>query len=259
MKSLRALGVALLLATIAAAQPTSVIQLSGSATVNPLPLNTPGSFTIEATVPCALNSGCGIIEVRRGSPTGPVVYSPLFCPLLLIYVGPGTPATVSWPGTSTPGTYFARIDYRDTATYTQQPPAWFPVRVDGPGASDAVLTSSGSISNGQITTFNISDVANAGATYVVAASQTTNTGFTPFAGGPFVALDMDAVYALSYGGTPPVFNGFAGTLDAMGNSAPISIGVPPGVLATGSPAAVQAGILGLGGITLTNPLTFNAN
>lgn len=258
MKSLRLAAVAAVLVASAAAQ--TPILLSASATQNPLPINTIGALTVEATVPCNLVSGCGIIEVRQGSPTGPVVYSPFICPLILINVGPGAPWTVQWPGTATPGTYYVRIDYRDNATFTLQPPAWFPVRVDDPAnVTDPVLTSSGSITGGSTTTFNLSDPANAGATYIFAASQTTNTGFYPVPS-THVALDMDFVFNLSYPlAWPGIFNNFVGNLDANGDSNNVSINVPVGVINAGGPAAVQAGVLGTGGITVSNCLTFNAN
>ena len=256
MKSLCVLAFVAVLCGGASAQAL----LSASAVQNPALINTTVSLTVEATATASLLTGCGIIEVREGSPTGPIVYQPLFCIGLFILVGPGTPYTVGWPGTATPGTYYVRIDYSDTATGALQPPAWFPVRVDDPNTpNDPILTSSGAITGGATTTFQVSHPIAAGATYIMAASQTTNTGFAVSAT-TRVDLDMDFVFSLSYPlALPGVFNNFVGNLDASGNSSGVSINVPPGIIAPGAPAAVQCGIIGTGGITVSNCLTFSAN
>lgn len=235
-------------------------QLSAVATQNPLPINTVGQIAIECTGTATLSSGCGIIEVRQDSPTGPVVYQPFICPLLLIIVGPGAPYTAQWPGTATPGMYYIRIDYTDMATSTFQT-AWFPVRVDDPaGTNGPVLTSSGSITGGMTTAFDLSSPADAGSIYIFGASMTTNQGF--FANPTtHVALDMDGIFNLSYPAAwPNIFNNFVGTLDANGNSNGVSINVPLGVLTPGGPAAVQSVVLTAGGgLSLSNPLTFSTN
>ena len=88
--SVLSIAIVLVLGTTAAAQFVS-------ATVSPSP-TTPGSYvqgSVETNVPAYLaTSGCGIEEVKQGSPTGPQVWQPGPCTMQLIPVGPGNPWSI---------------------------------------------------------------------------------------------------------------------------------------------------------------------
>ena len=237
-----------------------------SCSISPNPA-TPGqglTFAIQATTPGYLNSGCGINEIRMGSPTGPIVWQPFICPFLLILVGPGSSSYVSHPGTTAggaafaPGTYYAVINWNSGGA--AQPSGVFPFRLDDPMAPPLpVLSSAGGLAGGQTTAFTLTSPADPGGFYIAAASMTTNTGwFLP--GGEHVALDSgDPIFALSYPTPlPNVFGGFSGSLDASGSTSAISISVPASVVAVGTPGAIQAAIIdATGNIKLANALTFS--
>ena len=237
-----------------------------SCQVSPNPA-TPGqglTFAIQATIPGYLQSGCGINEIRMGSPTGPIVWQPFICPFLLILVGPGSSSYASHPGTSAggaafaPGPYYAIINWNSGGV--AQPSGAFPFRVDDPTAPPLpVLSSAGGLAGGQTTTLTLTSPADPGGFYIAAASMTTNTGwFLP--GGGHVALDLgDPIFSLSYPTPlPNVFGGFSGSLDASGSTSAISISVPASVVAVGTPGAIQAAIIdATGNIKLANALTFS--
>lgn len=260
MKRIQAVAMTTLLAVSVSAQGL----LSCSISPNPA---TPGqglTFAIQATIPGYLQSGCGINEIRMGSPTGPIVWQPFICPFLLILVGPGSSSYVSHSGTSAggaafaPGTYYAIINWN--ASGTTQPSGVFPFRVDDPMAPPIpVLSSAGGLTGGQTTTFTLSSPADPGGFYIAAASMTTNTGwFLP--GGDHVALDInDPIFALSYPSPfPNIFGGFSGSLNTSGTASTISISVPAGVVAVGTPGAIQAAVIDANGnIKLANALTFS--
>ncbi len=222
------------------------------------------TYTVEATVVGALQTGCGISEIRQGSPSGPIVWQPFFCPLILIPVGPGAP----WTGTFqtlanngsplAPGTYYAIINWNGQGAL--QPAGCFPFRLDGAvGYPDPVLSASGNLVGGQTTTFTLSSPTDPGALYICAASMTTCTGWL-LPNGSHVALDMnDPVFPLSYPvPLPGVFNGFSGVLDGSGSTSAISVSVPLGFVPTGNPGAVQAAVIDTqGNIKLSNALTFS--
>jgi len=252
-------AVCLMMAT-AAAQSASL-----SCQVSPNPV-TPGgamTFAVQATVPGYLASGCGINEIRQGTPTGPIVWQPFLCPLILIPVGPGGFYGVNFQasgmaGPLAPGTYYAIINWSGGGV--SQPSGVFPFRVDSPNTPpDPVLSASGNLVGGQTTNLTITSLTDPGAFYICAASRTTNIGWS-LPGGQHVSLDMnDPIFALSYpAAVPGVFNGFSGALNGSGVSSGISITIPAGVIATGSPGAVQGAVIDTAGnIKLTNALTFS--
>ena len=100
-------------------------------------------------------------------------------------------------------------------------------------------------------------IPHGGQPYAVALSFTSNSGI-PIPGG-HVALDNDALFALSLTANPNLFLNFSGLLDSIGSTfQPIHILIPAvaGVLVV--PIRAQAVVVGpLGELTLSNCLTIN--
>jgi hypothetical protein len=241
--------------------PGQGLTLAGRAAVNPTVLGAPVSFILEVTSTVGLSSGCGINEIRAGSPTGPVVYQPFICPAIIITITPGAPYTYNWDqrnnsGLQVPaGTYYARFSYWDQ-NFANIVHRWVPVRIDDPAAPPlATLSATGFPTTGSLFSIQILDTNNPGAFYVIAASFTTDTGWT-VAPGTHIALDQDALWNLSYPiPSPQLFLGFNGALDATGLTLVPSIAVPPLPQLIGLPLAIQGAVLGSGGTVLTNPLS----
>lgn len=221
---------------------------------------------LTATEPIDLVNGCGTVAIRRGSPTGQAVVTSAFCPFIFITVGPNQIWTINWDGTDDfglrvpPDTYFFEVAGTTQAggTFVR---AFFPIRVDDPLLpTPPLLTASvaGSllprVSAGRGGSFDFTIVAPTEpfAIYYLGASATTNVGQSspPF----FIALDADAVFGLAFPNPlASVFQQFIGVLDQTGQASGMRLTVPPGVLPSGFPLAVQAVLFGASTPALTNP------
>jgi hypothetical protein len=246
------------LTTAVLAQPYA---MTGRASPNPATIGTTISLVLESTSTLALTSGCGINEIRSGSPTGPVVYQPFICPFIQLYVSPGSPLTRTWNQTGSnglpvpAGEYFIRITHWDQVGLIQTT-RWFPVRIDDPAAPALpVLSATGFPTIGANWPLQITDVANPGSFYVMAASLTTDVGWT-ISPTLHIALDQDVIWNLAYPSPDPfLFAGFFGVLDANGFTNAPTVIVPPAPALVGLPLSVQAVVLAPGAPGITNALT----
>ena len=226
-----------------------------------VPVGTPVTITLNAGVPGGLFSGCGIDEVRLGSPTGTVVYSPFFCPAIFINVGPGTNTVVTWSQLDAfgvqvaPGEYYMRVAW---GANTGGPSVikWFPVRIEDPANPLPTMSITSPRTPGSTVSVNINHPgSNLPATYIAAASFGTETGFDP-APSLHVALDQDVLFNLTFPlvdpGLASIFQNFSGATDAAGNAtATFNIPNDPGLI--GIPFCFQAGMFdSLGNFSLTN-------
>lgn len=203
-----------------------------------------------------LTNGCGYNAVVAGTPTGPVVFAPLICPLILIQIQPCGSRNTNFtaPASLTPGVYYLRIDYRI-------PPATnvisesFPFSVQAAGAPLLAATTPARIGTSLLC--DLSAPAAANGYYLTGASLSTNTGFS--AGpGLFLSLDLDFLFALSFPVPDPVlFTNFQNSLSPTGTATGIGVNIPniPQLLWKG--VALQAAVVdAFGNPALTNALTF---
>ena len=207
--------------------------------------------------PVTLSNGCGYNSIVQGSPTGPVVFAPAICPLILITISPCGTRNVNFnvPASLVPGVYYVRVSW-STATGTTLTTESFPFSVVGPG--DALLTASTTPRIGTSLVLDINAPAFGNGLYFTAASFSTNTGF-PLLSAYYVSLDIDFLFNLSFPIPDPVlFTSFQGSLTPGGTAAGIAVNIPnlPALLWKG--LAVQAALVdAVGSVGLTNPLVFS--
>jgi len=237
---LLALMVALVLSAHAGAQ------LSAEVAQNPIPQGQLVKLNISASLPATLRLACPL-DVRQGSPNGPVVWTVGPCILLLVNVGPGISyGNMAWPGTDNsnqpvaPGTYYIRIGWRPQSSSQPWIDHFVPVRIDPKtGPTDPILSTTTTAARGQALNMNlIAPPQNAGNTYIAAAAFTTNTGFSiaPF---EHIAVDPDPLLFLSLIQLPPIFSNFSGNLDKNAQANP-SMFIPNISSLQGAQIAVQA-------------------
>jgi len=232
--------------------------LSGETSPNPAPLGSTISLTVQASIPVYLQSGCGLNAVHQGSPGGPIVYQPFICPAIIIPVGPGSPYTIQWqPGSNvTPGTYYIEVGYRDQATFTLQPPAFFPVRIDGPAAPGGpVLATTGPVMLGGTVSFTIDEPSAPNDLYVLAAAFSTNQG-QPLGPLGHLALDQDILWNLSFPVPhPALFQNFQGILDGNGHTGAPQMFIPAVPALQYTNIAFHGAVFTGGTVLLTNPIS----
>jgi hypothetical protein len=246
------------LSSIAAGQS---LALTGRLNSNPIYLGATVLFTLESTSPVVLTSACGFNEIRAGSPTGPIAFLSVVCPGVAPTVSPGSPYLRVWDqrnnaGFRVPaGEYYARFTYIDP-NFANPVNRWIPVRLDDATAPPLLtLSAIGFPVTGTPYSMQIIDASNPGAPYVIAASFTTDTGWT-VSPGVHIALDQDALWNLSYPiANASLFTGFTGVLDATGSTTAPSIAVPNLPSLVGLPLAIQAVVIGTGGAVLTNTIS----
>lgn len=200
--------------------------VSGVVTPNPAPIGQAVSLTITnatgATI--QLPSSCAYQTVRAGTPTGPVIDAPI-CLTVLTPIAPCGTRTQGWspPPNLLAGTYWFEVRYWD-ANFTQLSTEFFCFSYQGSGAPALGALTTARI--GQDLVMDITAPGYGGAAYIVAASLTTNTGFTiPNLG--FACLDLDAVFFLSFPSPNPVlFANFQGTLPNTGYLAGPTVHIP---------------------------------
>ena len=255
-----------------AASCLSLIVLAGTLIAQPLALTctvtpnvaAPGTsinFALESSSLVSLTTGCGINEIRAGSPTGPIVWQPFICPLILLFVAPGATLNRTWNqlgsnGLQVPaGDYFVRFNYWDQ-TSTLLTSRFFPFRIEDPLAPiGPTLSTLGDPTTGNLWSLQISDPPNPGAIYYMACSLTTDVGWTV---NPnlHVALDQDALWNLTYPtADPSIFLSFAGALDGSGLTTSPAVLVPSVPALVGLPLSVQGLVLNGAGAALTNAIS----
>lgn len=249
-----ALAAGIGLAGIASAQNKGLLSLEAP---SPVPLGSTVTLRVESTAPMTLRSAC-VSEVREGSPTGPVVYQPLFCILLLVNVGPGQPYNnMGWPGTANQPnqtikantTYYIKVEGRDINTSNAWSERWVPVRVDPVAGPAAPVLKAGAVTRGATTPLGISDPLNPNAPYWIAAALGTNTGQNLGALG-HLALDFDPLFFATLNNLSGLTTGFQGTLS--GGSASASIQIPSIAGLQGAQIAFQAATTL--SLSLSNPI-----
>jgi hypothetical protein len=247
------------LVLMAAVAPLGLAQMF-SAEVTPNPVVTGQSIKIrmECTVQSELRTGCAYFGFYQDSPTGPLVYQPLICPSIMIYVGPGMAHTATWNAQVSgkpiaPGTYYVRIDWRPVNT-SQYHSHYVPFRVDPAVTSASVLAPASAAQRGAKLDLKLASPNQPGASYLMAASFTTNVGLK-LSATEYLALDQDALFWFSLAlPNGPIFTNFAGSLDAFGNTA-AAVNIPNIAVLQGAQIAVQAVIVDKVGFTLSNAIT----
>ena len=226
-------------------------------------VGTPVTITLNASSFGNLFSGCGFEEVRLGSPTGTLVYSPLACPFILILVGPGTNTVITWFQVDNSGAQVAPGEYYIRTTWSpmgggSSVTKWFPVRIEDPANPLPTMSITSPRSPGSTVSINMNHPGpNLPAAYIAAASFGTETGFDPSAT-VHVALDQDLIFNLTYPLVNPgllgVFQNFASNTDGAGNATAI-FNIPNDPALVGIPFCFQAAMLdSTGAFSLTNPV-----
>ncbi len=241
---------------------TAGAQLSVEPAANPVPQGAMVKLSIEAAQTSELLRACPI-DVRAGSPTGPVVYSPMMCIMLRVVIGPGQSYNnMGWNGRDNsnnlvaPGTYYIHIKHKLINSTNPWTSHFVPVRIDPTaGPTEPVLSTTSATVIGQPLNLNLNSPNNPNDSYYTAASFTTNAGFNLNAN-QRVALDVDLLFSLSFPNpVPGLFTNFTGTMDNMGNATPM-MNIPnlPGL--KGSQVAFQSIIIDASNsILISNPLT----
>lgn len=247
---------ALLVATVA----TASAQLSVGASPNPAPVGTQIFLTAEATVPTELLRECPT-EIRSGSPTGPIVVTPLRCTFIRPVLGPGAPfggtrALFGWNGMDStnnpaaPGHYFIRVEHKPLNSSQPFATHWVPVRLDpATGPTEPVLSALSAFTRGQTTGVQVSSPTQPGKAFAIAASLTTNTGFATSFG--HIALDNDGLLIASLLQVSPPFTNFQSTLDASGDGV--------GAIAIPNIPALQGQNIAFQAITIDGPTIMRTN
>ena len=211
-----------------------------------------------------LPSGCTWLEVRQGSPSGPVIdHLPqgTGCGAALVPIAANGSFGVSWNQIDTntglqvaPGTYWYRVStLADVSSPIVQ--EWFCISIQDP--SDPTLRALTPAKAGQALALDIVAPTEPGAAYVTVASFTSNNPIVLTTGLP-TCIDQDSLFSLSFPvPNPAVFTGFQGTLDAFGTAAGISVAIPASPVVNFQPLVLQAAVIGgPGGLRLTNAQSF---
>lgn len=236
-------------------------QLSTEASPNPAPQGTPIMVNVSASIPAELILACPL-DVRAGSPNGPVVWTVGPCIFLRVVIGPGSSyPNMGWNGKDSnnknvaPGVYYLQTQWKPLNSTQAWMPHFIPVRVDPvSGPTYPLLTTTSAAKRGAALGLKVESPNQPNTSYLTAASFTTNVGLA-LAPSLHLALDQDWLFWLSIA-TPlgPIFNNFVGNLDAFGNATP-GVNIPNLPALQGYQIAIQTAVVDKFGITLTNPIT----
>ena len=184
---MRTLAICVVVSAAICAQP----YLSANISPNPAPANALITLTLQATENCQSLSACGLNTVIQGNPNGPLVFL-CSAPLISAPVfGPNNARSWTWNSQGTPpGVYYMGVTWRDTATLTIRPPAFFQFRIDAPATTEPVISSGGPPTRGALMPLTITSPLHPGAYYIMAASFTSNVGFA-LGGGAHIAVDCE--------------------------------------------------------------------
>lgn len=218
------------------ALPLRAQLLDVTVTPNPAPMGTPITLSVLASLPNQFTlGGCLVTEIRQGTPTGPTVrfFPCTFLGVAIPQCGPGAvPRTLSWNQTGAgafagqvpPGDYYFSLSVTNGlfGPVTQQS---ISVRIDAtPPLPSLVQTMPATV--GGIAFFQLTAAARPFDGYLTALSLSTNTGFQ-IPGGPFIGLDYDPLFELSFTGQlPTLLVDFTGSLDGAGQASTIAIVLP---------------------------------
>lgn len=251
--SRRSLLLFLCFATVVVAQPPVCVEISP----NPILVGVTSSITVTVTDSTGAGfeswGNCVARTIRVGAPGG------AYAPIPLGLCGGWTPTAPNGTATKTfnfinslgPGLYYVDVVTRPVGGGVSET-TWAPFMVQNPG--DPNLSQQTTLQVGMPWMTSVSAPNNAGQLYQVAASFGTDTGFT-LPGGPFVSLDMDGLFNLTYPVASSVFTNFLGVTDGSGNATGITANVPNVPTLAFTPVTLQGGLIdGLGTITLTNPV-----
>ncbi len=241
-----------------AALPLAAQDVSMVVTPNPAPQGSSISVAVTAASQPISVGGCVISGVHQGNPSGPNVMGPIFCITIVLNINACATVTRTWNGNGTggqpvpPGDYWIRVDIFSVGPLPVASSEFFPLTIVGP-ASRPTLTALTAPQIGQPLVFGIAAPADPNAPYIAAVSFTTNVGLA-LSGAQHLALDLDALFALSFPNPLPLlFSGFQGSLDATGSANNITLSLPfaPFLQCTG--IACQAAVFpAAGGLQLTN-------
>lgn len=203
-----------------------------AASVDPSPAQPGGSVTLRLAVTGDIAvqffDSCIIRRVTAFSPGGPVVRNASACADIVITLEGGQEITDTWDlrddygGEVTPGHYWLHVEASVDGAYERHA---YPVTVaDGKGSAPRLRVFSDA-HLGTTAALVVDAPEFPGQPYFVAASASTDFGLP--LGGEHLALDPDALFALSFPNPhPELFQGFQGELNFEGLALSISVQVP---------------------------------
>jgi len=201
----------------------------------------------------ALGSNFVIREIYQDSPAGNCVFCP-FGFTTPITLNAGQSMSSVWDqtddmGNQVPaGDYYLKVTTWGSATY-------FHARIEDPATPRPTLSELAPAQIGQPYLMGISSPATPMATYITAASFTTNSG-TTITPSEHLSLDMDALFGLTFPmPNTSLFSNLQGTLDATGSNLGLGMYIPfvPSLADVG--LKFQAAVIDATGIQMTNTLS----
>jgi len=249
------LGAFLLCAPLAGAQV-----ISASFSPNPAPPGVPVTVTgTDATGGgLALACPCCWYEIHAGSPTGPVVSLGIFCPSVIVPVGPNGNFAFTWNQKDDtgsfvpPGQYWFVLKAWDPG-FTSISQDFFCLSIQGP--SEPALRNTSPAQVGMPLGLEIDAPVQTGAFYLTVASFTSNNPLPNPAGG-LTCIDFDILFQISLApGTPGVFDNFKGFLDGSGKSSGMSLNLPSIPSLAHQPLKLQSFLLAGPSIVSTSGLS----
>lgn len=192
------------------------------------------TLTITAVQNVNLPTPCVFQDVRMGSPTGPS-FIQILCLQVITPLNAGNSMSATWTPPQT-GTFWFQVPVIGF------PDQFFCLEVRSQTSQSPVLTAGTTAQVGQDLVMSLSASQLPGASYIAAASLTSNTGIS--LGGTTLCLDQDLLFALSFPiPNPSVFSNFTGVTDAVGNAGGLTIHIPNVTALTWIPLKAQAAVI----------------
>lgn len=254
---MKSLSFALACAVLVTAAPGQLLNVT---VTNPVPIGSPVTVTAFDAYNGGLFTpfGCllsGIYDAPGGNVVAIFPCTFLGVPIPACNSGM-PPRTQTWAGTMTPGRYWIEISH-SVGPFGPITNEYYCVDIFDPAQGPpAALTAVNTPTIGTNFQMSINSPSDAGATYILALSGSSNVG-APIAPGLSACIDVDPLFNLTYPSpVPGIFNNFQSTLDATGTSVGISVNIPNDPALACMPVHAQALILGVNWRT-TNDLLIN--